>query len=675
MNYIITKNPDFFKKIGNYNFCNLSDMVLPNKIALDKETTGLEALKDKVFSIQIGTGKDNYLIDLQEYDTPLVRGKQLYYEEVVPYIKDKELVGHNISFDIGFAYMKGFFPKKVRDTMIASKILHNGEPKWVKHDFGAVMERELGLDYDKSEQKNIHKVRLSTAKAIQYCFNDVDRLLELEADLHSKLEKYGATETYKLNCDYLRAMVYMELCGLPISKEKWAAKMKYDEETSLQAQNTIINYIYDKLPKYRDNQLSLFDEVKKIKPLLSSPKQMIPVFKDLGINILDDEGNESIEENVLNKSPHEFVELWLNYKESEHRVTTFGQSILDKIENGHIYTTFNPIVDTCRISSRKGKINFLNFPADKITRDCFQASKGYKIIVSDFDNQEARILADKSQNTATLKTILEGACTHCILAREVFEELREMSDDEIKKKHKDKRQIGKIANFTFAFGGNGYTASKNLNISIEEGDRIYQAYQRINKEVFEWGNKILEEALKTGYIESADGFKLKLPYYDEYIKLSNKIKSFTKDEWSLYKVGKILFKDTGLDKSNLSIDERKGLNFYLEHKDDVSHVAKTRSKYFRLSLNNPIQSTASHQTKRAMVNLFDFIVDNNHLRRARLSNCPHDEIVMEVVDELVHIYQPKLGEIMRNAADRYLTSGIIKSGAEANVGNSWQEAK
>jgi len=667
--WIITRNKPFFERIGNYNYCNLEDMGLPDKIAFDCETTGLSALKDKAFAIQIGTGINNYLIDLQEYSSPLFKEeeKEIKYKEIIPFIKGKELVGHNIAFDLGFAYMQGFFPDKVRDTMIGSKILHNGEHVSVRHGFGDVMQRELEIEYDKSEQKNIHKVRLSTARAIQYCFNDVDRLLELEEDLYSKLEKYEATRTYELNCDYLLAMVYMELCGLPVSKEKWLAKMEHDKLTSLQKQEEIRNYIYDNLPKYRDGQMSLFETLKKIKPLLSSPSQMIPVFKDLGINTVDDKGKNSIEESVINKSPHEFVSLWLDYKESQHRVTTFGQKILDRVENGRLYTRFNPIVDTCRISSRRGEINFLNFPSDKITRDCFVASKGFKIIVCDFDNQEAVTLADKSQNTATLKSILEGADSHCILAREVFPELRELSDDEIKKTHKAKRQIGKIANFTFAFGGNGYTAAKNLNISMEEGNRIYDAYVTINKETFEWGEKVLEQAIKVGYIESADGFKLKLPFFEEFKMLHSKIKGYTQDQWAMYREGKKLYKDNDL--------QHPSVKFYIRHKEDISTYFKSKSKYFRLCLNNPIQSTAAHETKRSVVNLFNYIKSRNHLRLCRIANVVHDEIILECKEELVEEYTEALGRIMRESANYYLTSGIVEMKADAHSGNSWYEAK
>lgn len=582
MNYIITKNKKYFEAIGNYNYCNLEDMVIPYKIAIDTETTGLDCIKDKLFAVQIGTGENNYLIDLTDE-------KGISFKDIIPFIKDSILVGHNIGFDLGFFYKQGFFPDVVYDTMIGSMLLHNGDSFIKRHSFGFVMERELSLTYDKSEQKTIHKVKLSTARAIQYCFNDVDRLLELESNIRKKLFDLNSLETYKLNCSYLRGLTYMEMCGLPIDENYWKLKMEEDVKKKEKLKEEIIEYIYDNLPKYRDNQLNLFDTEKRIKVLLSSPKQVIEVFKDFGINIIDDEGKESIDEKVINKSTHEFVEIWLNFKEYQHRVTTFGETILKKVINGRLYTKFKPILDTCRIASRKGEINFLNFPSDKSTRDCFRAKKGYKMIVCDFDNQEAVTLADKSGNLTTLKTIKEGADSHSILAREVYPELKELTDDEIKKHHKDKRQIGKIANFTFAFGGSGYTAAKNLNIPLEEGDRIYEAYKKINKETFEWGEGVLLEALKTGYIESADGFKLKLPYFDDFRKEKNFLESISQEQWRYYKKGKEMYleaKDAGtVDK----ILDNYYVQVYKQLKPGISSYFKRRSKYARLCLNNPMR--------------------------------------------------------------------------------------
>lgn len=50
-------------------------------------------------------------------------------------------------------------------------------------------------------------------------------------------------------------------------------------------------------------------------------------------------------------------------------------------------------------------------------------------------------------------------------------------------------------------------------------------------------------------------------------------------------------------------------------------------------------------------------------------------MVLECKEELCEEYVEALGRIMRESADYYLKSGIIKMGAEAHVGNSWYEAK
>lgn len=605
MNYIITKNKQYFQKIGEYNYLALEEVKIDSPIlAYDSETEGLNPLTDDVFCVQISDGKDCYLFDLQKHDTPLDKGKQIFIKEIFPIIKDKILVGHNISFDLGFLYKKNFFPERVYDTMVASKILHNGDKFIHNHSFGYVMERELGLVYDKSEQKTIHKIKLSNPKTIKYSFDDVDKLLDLHYNLFEKLTKYEAIPTYELNCKYLLGMVYMEMCGLPFSTSRWKEKMLKDEKDSLNAQKVIIDYIYDNLPEFRDNQLNIFETIKRIKPQLSSVKQMLPVFKKLGINVIDDEEKESLEENVINKSSHEFVKLWLDYKEAEHRVTTYGSKILEKVRHDkkgeeRLYTRFNPILDTCRISTRKGEINFLNFPSDKDTRKCFEAKKGFVMIGCDYSNQESRVLADISKDVALIDSITNNIDVHCQLAKEIYPELKSLSDDEIKKNHKDKRQEGKIANFTVAFGGNGYTISKNLNTSLEHGERIYNAYKSLHKEVFEWGENNLKKAIEKGWIDSTMGFKLKLPYFEEFKKDEEFIKSKDKSFWELYSEGKKEYKEfqriEELRKKDKTIGKYKVINFdtynlYLNNKIRISNYFKIKSEYFRLCLNNPIKN-------------------------------------------------------------------------------------
>lgn len=683
-NYIVTKNKEYFEKIGNYNYCSLQDMVLPNVIALDTETTGLSSLTDDIFSIQIGTGKDNYLIDLQDYSTSLFERDVIKIKEVFPYLLNKTLVGHNIAFDIGFFYKHGYYPKNIEDTFVASKILHNGDLYIYSHSFGAVMERELNLVYDKSEQKNIHKVKLSTSTAIQYCFNDVDKLLTLFFNLENKLKKYGAYDSYRLNADYLKGLVYMERCGLALDKKLWLDKVESDKKLSKEIQQEIIQYIYDNLPKYRDNQLSLFDTDKKIILKLSSVKQMIPVFKDLGINVLNDEKKESIDAKVINKSNHEFSELWLKYKKVEHDVTTFGENILEQMIEGRIYTRFNPIVDTCRISSRKGEINFLNFPSNEKTRKCFVAKPKHKMIVCDYDNQEMKCLCNLSKDPVIADNVLNNRDSHAIFARLAFPEISDLSDTEIKEKHKDKRQVGKIVGFTASFGGQGYTISKNLNLPVSEGERLYETYKSLYSQVFVWGEETLQKAIKVGYIESAYGFKLKLPDFDKFTKLDNLIKEKTNEFWESYKAGKLEYKAYLANKEArekdstipvYEIKDKGAFKFYMSEKDEISSFFRLKSLYMRLCLNFPCQSTAAHQTKLSVVNLFNYILSRNHIGKVLITNVVHDEIVLEVIDELVEEYTEMLGKIMVDSANVFVEGGLVKMSAEAHSGSSWYEAK
>jgi DNA polymerase I-like protein with 3'-5' exonuclease and polymerase domains len=384
-NYIITKNPDFFKKIGDYNFCSLEELKnLPEQIAVDTETTGLFALVDDMFCVQIGDRTNNYLVHM--YDDNYT------FYDVIPYLRGKTFVMQNGLFDLGFMYKYGFVPEKVYDTMLATRILYNGDFYNKAADFKSIMKRELGIVYDKTSQKNIHLVKLSRDTAIQYSFNDVDRLQEAHDVLLEKIIKAGQIETYKLHCRFIKALAYMERCGLPISEQKWMDKMLDDEVQMNDYKKQVIEYIYDNVPKFAYIQLDMFKDFEKdITVNLKSPSQMVEVFKELGIKVLNKDGKESIKEDIITKTKHEFVDIWLKYQEYQHRVSTFGKGVYDRIIDGRIYTNFNPMVDTARLSSRRGSINFLNFPSDEATRDCFEAPEGHKMIVCDWSGQVSAI--------------------------------------------------------------------------------------------------------------------------------------------------------------------------------------------------------------------------------------------------------------------------------------------
>lgn len=669
MDYIITKTPQFFEKIGQYNYCQLKDMILPETVAIDLETTELKPILGDIFAIQIGTGVNNYLIHC--YDENYVP------QDVYPYLKDKLLIGHNITFDLGFFYKYGFYPDKVKDTFIASKILYNGIKEY-RHDFGTVFERELGINYDKSEQKNINKIKLSTSKSIEYCFNDVDRLIELYTHLETKIIEGGFQDTYNLHCEYIKALAYMEQCGVPLSKEKWLQKIELDKQVLKEKEQLVSNYITKNLPQFHQQQLDLFNTEPILGLDLTSPKQMIPVFQALKINCIDDEGKDSISENVIKKTKHEFVNIWLEYQSAKHDVTTFGNNIFEKVIDGRIYTGYNPILDTARISSRKGDVNTLNLPANQRTRECIEAKSGFKMIVADYEGQETRVGADITGDEAMIDSILNGSDLHCAFAKVLFPELQFLSDEEIIKNHKEKRTAAKAPRFAFAYGANAYTIHVNEGIPLKEAQKIEDAYKQLHSGIYEWGNRKLQEVLNLGYIESTMGFKLHLPDFQKFKELQVKVEQISKREWELYKEGKEeyrKFEKAKEQKRIYEIQKKTEYDYYIKNKSLISRFFKLKAQYYRLTLNNPVQATSSHQTKLAACMLFDFIKENNHLNKAKICIIPHDEFVMEVQEDLSELYKEKLGYFMREAGNKLIKNPLIKMSAEANIGNNWYSAK
>ena len=671
MNYIICKDRSLFEKIGEYNYCNLEDMILGDVIALDTETTGLQPRNCDVFCVQIGTGKDNYII--------VMYNDNYEFSDVVPYINGKTLIGHNILFDLGFMYKYNFIPNNVLDTMLASKILYNGqldEYLPYRHDFGSVMKRELNAVYDKTDQKNIHIVKLSQQSTIEYSFNDVDRLIELHDSLMLMINKRGFTETYKLHCRYIRALAYMEQCGLPISSELWKEKMLIDINNAIEWKAKIEDYIYDNLPQFANNQIDMFDTIKRITVSITSPLQMIKVFNAFGIPTKDKDGKDSINENIISKSKHKFVKMWLNYQEANHRVTTFGDKIYQQIENERIYTNFNPMVDTARLSTRKGNINFLNFPSDTITRNCFAANKGNTIIVCDYSGQETVVAADLSGDAAMTASVVNGDDLHCAFARILFPELAELDDETIMKEHKAKRQSAKSPRFAFQYGGSAYTIHQNEGIPLEEAYKIENAFKELHEGLYTWGTIVFNESVKNGYIESADGWKLALPKFNKYTEYKAKVENITKEQWTMYKQGKLDYKKK-FDQKEKGIEYEylypKAVELYKSKKTEVSQFFKLKSEYQRLCLNNPVQARSAHQLKLATAILFEWIVENNYINQIKIVNTIHDEIVCECPKQLRHITKEAVEQSMLTGGNYYLTNLKIK--ADAAIGTSWGKAK
>ena len=92
------------------------------------------------------------------------------------------------------------------------------------------------------------------------------------------------------------------------------------------------------------------------------------------------------------------------------------------------------------------------------------------------------------------------------------------------------------------------------------------------------------------------------------------------------------------------------------------------SKYDRLALNSPPQGTGIIVLKDAMINFFDWLVENNLFNIVLLCNLVHDEAIIEYPKNMPEVANI-LKETMEASASKYCKSLPIP--AETSVGDHW----
>lgn len=81
-------------------------------------------------------------------------------------------------------------------------------------------------------------------------------------------------------------------------------------------------------------------------------------------------------------------------------------------------------------------------------------------------------------------------------------------------------------------------------------------------------------------------------------------------------------------------------------------------------------------TKKAMITIFEYIVEQNHAFKAKICNFIYDEIILEVEEILAEEYRVVLENAMCDAGDFFVKHDTeIKLTGTANVGNSWYDVK
>lgn len=419
MIYVVTKEQHLFNS-SDYTNISIEESLQFLKdckiLQVDSETTGRDPHLCNILCIQFGNKEKDFqiVVDCTTIDI-------LQYKSI---LENTLIVGQNLKFDLQFLYNHGIIPRKIYDTMIVEQLLYLGYPPgMISYSLASIAERRLNIYIDKTVRGQIIWRGLDD-KVIQYAASDVKYLEDIMWSQVQECKEKECLIGAKLECDAVPAIAYLEWCGIKLDKDKWSEKMKKDKENLIKAENSLNSFVTSRpfLSKYYtiDLQGDLFEGFNTDPQCTvnwSSSKQVVAVAKELGFNtIVQDKKTGEDKDSVLEKHlktqkgvNDEFLELYFKYQEYAKVVSSFGQGHLDAINpiTERIHTVFRQLStssgrlscgsnqsneDLCKYKKLpKGSCKYPNLqqlPSDEITRHCFVAPQGYKMVSADFSAEE-----------------------------------------------------------------------------------------------------------------------------------------------------------------------------------------------------------------------------------------------------------------------------------------------
>ena len=324
-------------------------------------------------------------------------------------------------------------------------------------------------------------------------------------------------------------------------------------------------------------------------------------------------GQYATGEEILSKleNEHEIVRKILDFRELVKLKNTYVDALPSLVskKTGRIHTSYNQAVAaTGRLSSTNPNLQNIPIrtPRGREIRKAFvPRNEEYIILSADYSQIELRIMAAFSGDESMLEAFNQGIDIHSTTASKVFKvALSDVTSD--------MRRKAKMVNFGIIYGISAFGLSQRLNIPRGEAKEIIDAY---------W---------------------VEFP----------KIKQFM-DE-TINKAREMKFVETIL-----------GRRRYL--RDINSQNMTDRGFAERNAINAPIQGSAADMIKIAMINIHNFMEQEN--LKSRMILQVHDELVFDAHRSEIDFLKAKVDELMCTAIPM-----SVKMETGIGFGENWLEA-
>ena len=276
--------------------------------------------------------------------------------------RDRELLGHNLQFDLRWLGAKfGVLGRQLFCTYAAARLLSNGD-RQLRNDLGSVLERHLKVHLEKGYGTSDWGGLMLTAEQLRYAADDCRYLHRLRDQLYQELVEAKLEAVFQLEMALLPVVASIETAGFAIDQQKLEAIRDWAKGEAKQGPLRELREIFG---------LVNFD----------SPEQLLAKFKGLNVELAD------TTEDTLKGCNHPGAKLLLDYRALEMQRRQ-AESLLAEIgSNGRIHAEFLPLgTDTGRFSSRQPNLQNINRGR---LREAFVASEpDRRLVVADYSQIE-----------------------------------------------------------------------------------------------------------------------------------------------------------------------------------------------------------------------------------------------------------------------------------------------
>ena len=247
---------------------------------------------------------------------------------------------------------------------------------------------------------------------------------------------------------------------------------------------------------------------------ISSPNQMAEIlFDKLGLptgGIKKGKTGYSTAASELDKlrDIHPIIDLISQYREVAKLKNTYVDTLpLLVDEHSRLHTTFNlTIAQTGRLSSTDPNLQNIPTRTDlgRHIRTAFVAGPGKKLVSADYSQFELRLAAILADDKELIEMFNRGADIHTATAAQVYG--RELEDVT-----KQMRRAAKVINFGILYGMSPHGLSIATSMTREQAVDFIERYKALRKPLFDYIDRIKDQAREKGYVETLLGRRRPTP--------------------------------------------------------------------------------------------------------------------------------------------------------------------